>query len=366
VAKLVVGENDLYTKNKALAEQWHPTLNGALTPHNVLSGSGRKVWWICKAGHEWEAQISNRTIGGTGCRKCSRRNLRVAVGFKDLATVNPELAKQWHPTLNGKRMPQDVLPGSGQKAWWICKEGHEWEAVIWSRSKGSGCRECSGRSFLIVGSTDLATVNPELAKQWHPTLNGKRMPQDVLPGSNQKTWWVCKAGHEWEASVNSRSAGRGCPNCCVRFVGVTENAFREAFEKFSGFTFESTRISLIRESRSSNRAQIDMLNDDLKLVIEYDGEWTHGGDAPSGYSLERNIANDKETTEALSDIGYKIIRIREHGFRDALPFIPMNLKYDSEVFQIQYKSFGKDKDDIEELVQRTIAEKEEWFKVQAP
>jgi hypothetical protein len=59
----------------------------------------------------------------------------------------------------------------------------------------------------------LQTVNPELAKQWHPTKNGGLTPNDVTKGSNKKVWWYCENGHEWEASIANRTKGNGCPNC---------------------------------------------------------------------------------------------------------------------------------------------------------
>ncbi|MDR1674203.1 MAG: zinc-ribbon domain-containing protein, partial [Oscillospiraceae bacterium] len=33
---------------------------GELTPDYVTAGSGRKVWWICANGHEWQTRIANR------------------------------------------------------------------------------------------------------------------------------------------------------------------------------------------------------------------------------------------------------------------------------------------------------------------
>ncbi|MBF0217854.1 MAG: zinc-ribbon domain-containing protein [Candidatus Omnitrophica bacterium] len=44
---------------------------------------------------------------------------------------------------------------------------------------------------------NLLLVNPSLAKEWHPTKNGKLTPKDVTPGSDRKVWWQCKKGHEW-------------------------------------------------------------------------------------------------------------------------------------------------------------------------
>ena len=48
----------------------------------------------------------------------------------------------------------------------------------------------------------LAVTHPELAKQWHPTLNGDLTPFDVIPGTSKKVWWKCEKGddYEWEAS----------------------------------------------------------------------------------------------------------------------------------------------------------------------
>ena len=61
----------------------------------------------------------------------------------------------------------------------------------------------------------LADLFPEVAAQWHPTKNGDRLSGDVKPKSSRKVWWSCPAApdHEWEATVASRSSGRGCPFC---------------------------------------------------------------------------------------------------------------------------------------------------------
>lgn len=63
-----------------LAEEWHPTKNGALTPEQVVAGSRQKVWWRCLKipSHEWPAAPVDRTQGGpyflgSGCPVCSRR-----------------------------------------------------------------------------------------------------------------------------------------------------------------------------------------------------------------------------------------------------------------------------------------------------
>ena len=64
----------------------------------------------------------------------------------------------------------------------------------------------------------LAITHPEIAKEWHPTKNDTLKPTDVTAGSNKKVWWICEKGHEWEASIANKTAGRGCPYCSNKKV----------------------------------------------------------------------------------------------------------------------------------------------------
>ena len=208
----VCNNNCLFTINPELSKQWHPTKNGNLTPVDVVAGSRKKAWWICKRGHEWEATIYHRSRG-LGCPYCSGQRV---CEDNSLQAVNPNLAKEWHPTKNGTLTALDVTSGSGIKVWWICKEGHEWDAVIQSRNKGIGCPYCSG--YKHSEDNCLQAVNPNIAKEWHPTKNSSLTPSDVAPGSSKKAWWVCEHGHEWDAAISSRNKGHGCPYCAGQRV----------------------------------------------------------------------------------------------------------------------------------------------------
>ena len=124
-----------------IADEWHPSKNGDLTPEEISAHNNKKVWWKCSKGHEWQAIIENRTKDGNGCPYCSGR--RAIPGENDLATVYPQFAKEWHPTKNGGLMPQTVKSRSSKKVWWICGEGHEWPAIIRNRvQSNSGCPVC--------------------------------------------------------------------------------------------------------------------------------------------------------------------------------------------------------------------------------
>lgn len=201
-------ENCLSTTHPKLAAEWHPDKNGDLTPGMVTQGSYKKVWWRCQKGHDWYALISSRSKGNS-CPYCSNQ---AACKDNALSILFPKLASEWHPEKNSKT-PDNVVSGYSKKVWWRCSKGHEWEASPSQRSRlGSGCPYCSG--LRATAETCLEAKNPELATQWHPEKNGSLTAQDVTANSKRIVWWYCANGHEWQAPVGARSAGRyRCPLC---------------------------------------------------------------------------------------------------------------------------------------------------------
>lgn len=223
---IVPGVNDLATRSPALAMQWDAEKNGALRPDAVAPGSIRKVWWRCERGHSWSAAISSR-VSGCGCPVCMGQ--RVEEGFNDLATAEPDIAAQWHPTRNGVLTPQQVTVSSNRSAWWTCPRGHVYRAVIAQRTNGKkGCPYCAGRKVL-VGFNDLAYTRPAVAAQWHSTLNGALTPQQVTAGSHRKAWWQCGEGHVWKANIGSRTGRRpsGCPVCAGRVSAAQVHRYEQ-------------------------------------------------------------------------------------------------------------------------------------------
>ena len=207
-------ENSLLFSNPFLASQWNYEKNGKLKPEHFLTGSAKKVWWICQNNHEWNATIVSRNMGN-GCPYCS--NQKLLQGYNDLQTVNPVLAKEWNYEKNGELTPSNTLSNSHKNVWWICSKGHEWKTSVNHRNSGTGCPYCSGL-YVIKGETDLQTVNPTLANEWNYEKNNDLTPFDVSSQSEKKVWWKCSKGHEWQSTVNHRSNGRGCPYCSGRKV----------------------------------------------------------------------------------------------------------------------------------------------------
>jgi hypothetical protein len=182
--------NSLASLFPEAAAQWHPLLNGDLTPNDVVAGSKRKAWWKCPKGpdHEWQAVISSRTYARHGCPMCSGNVLSVT---NSLAARYPEIAAQWHPTKNGDLKPDRVLWGSGRSYWWLCDRGagHEWRASPNRRTEprqrtaSRGCPFCTvyPRSIVeIVVACELATVLPFDVRRHSLVAASRRLDCDMV------------------------------------------------------------------------------------------------------------------------------------------------------------------------------------------
>ena len=55
--RVLVGYNDLTTTHPNLIKEWDFEKNKNINPSEVGKGSEKKVWWLCKRGHSWNAAI---------------------------------------------------------------------------------------------------------------------------------------------------------------------------------------------------------------------------------------------------------------------------------------------------------------------
>ena len=155
---LLRGFNDLQSQNPELAKKWHPTKNGSLRPWQVILGTERKVWWRhyhrqTKTWHEWISRVSSMNKGTSKtCPICDGK--QVLVGFNDLKSIRPEIAKQWDYNRNVLR-PEQVMYGSGKLAYWkhhhkTKKEWHTWRAVISRQLVPGQCPKCHPGGFDLL------------------------------------------------------------------------------------------------------------------------------------------------------------------------------------------------------------------------
>ncbi len=135
--RVLKGFNDLKTTHPELSEEadnWNP--------ETVSFGSNTIKNWKCKNEHSWKATPNSRSNQNSGCPYCS--NNMVMVGFNDLNTTHPLIAKQafgWDP--------KSVTFGSNVKKKWKCSEGHIWtiSPSVRTGKTGSNCPACSISGF---------------------------------------------------------------------------------------------------------------------------------------------------------------------------------------------------------------------------
>ncbi len=149
--RVATQDNNLTITHPELTKQWHEC--NVLKPDDVTPGSQDMVWWRCPVmadkGHIWQDTVRHRTAGNRNCPFCS--NHRVDI-YNCLAATHPWLVEEWNFNKNVDVTPYTITYGHAKKIWWICKEKrHEWQAVAYSRSKGSNCPYCKGRYLFYRG-----------------------------------------------------------------------------------------------------------------------------------------------------------------------------------------------------------------------
>ncbi len=134
-----------------------------------------------------------------------------------------ELLSQWDAEKNLSLTPDSVTFGSRKRVWWMCPNGHSWQAMVYTRSEGTGCPYCTGRKA-SPEQNSLAKQLPALAAEWDDEKNAPLTSQDVTTGSHKLVWWRCQKGHSYRSAVKTRVQGSGCPYCAGKNVLPEENS----------------------------------------------------------------------------------------------------------------------------------------------
>lgn len=212
-----------------------------------------------------------------------------------LDATHPELFSEWHP--DNPPMSSTSL-GSSKKFKWVCGEGHVWDQSPNSRLAGvrkngrpTGCPFCSGLRA-ISGETDLATLYPQVASEWHP--DNELSPSEVKPFSNRRVQWLCQYGHSWITTVSSRTGKLSrCPDCSSKGVSNIEVHLLCSLSRFGE----------VRHQEVVRGGYTDALMPSLRIIVEYDGVFYH-----------MNIRDrDTRRTEEFLEEGYTVLRLREVG-----------------------------------------------------
>ena len=283
---IILGYNDFATVMPSIAKEWHPTKNGDLTPQDVTVGSNKKVWWLCEKGHEWKTSVVHRS-NGNRCPKCFGESktsfpeqaiffyfrqvttaynryliepkteidiylpeYRIGIEYDGAYFHKGDAARQREKHKQEKlnllsiilvrvREIEDqasdytIYAKNGANDDELTKTIKDLLSLVCRIAKTSlnvdiNVRRDRSKIYeqyvLSEKENSLAVANPKLASDWHPSKNREMLPEYVSANSNKKVWWICEKGHEWEATVNSRSRGAGCPYCAglCAIVGIND------------------------------------------------------------------------------------------------------------------------------------------------
>ena len=311
--KVLSGFNDLATTNPLMIKYWHPIKNLPLKPETITRGYGHKLWWTCSEDHEYQTLASNRIATGDKCPYCSGKKL--VSGVNDFAAKNPHLISQW--SAKNKLKPTEVSYQSNQKVWWVCEEGHAWEAIISNRHKGTGCPVCAGHR-LDVGVNDLASLYPEIASEWHPTRNEQIEPKDVTAGVSRSFWWKCEQGHEYSAHIRDRVLGDGCNKCYRLGLPSGTTSLAEAYPLIAAqWDYVKNKDfdpSVVAQTSSKRVWWICDVNPEHSWVAAVSSRTSNGTGCPICWKSSSTSKAEKEIGDFLEKLG----EIPVNGDREVL------------------------------------------------
>ena len=132
----------------------------------------KKLKWICKKGHVWEAVPASIIYNESWCAECAGR------GKKTINEMH-SLAQQ-----NGGKCLSEKYTNTSTKMKWICIDGHEWEATPRDISTGRWCPTCAKSFFFreeicrLTLETVFGVKFPKSYPDWLRTDEGSKLELD--------------------------------------------------------------------------------------------------------------------------------------------------------------------------------------------
>ena len=157
-------------------------------------------------------------------------------GFNDLATTDPDLAKEasgWDPTT--------VTSGSSRENFlWKCYLGHTWKSNVKNRTKGQGCPTCHIGGFDPNAPSFLYFL---IHTDWGMLQIGITNKPEIRLGTHQRLGWELielrgpMDGHltqQWETAIlrmlKAKGADLSNSNIAGKFDGYSEAWSKSTFD----------------------------------------------------------------------------------------------------------------------------------------
>ena len=194
-----------------------------LIPRYIFKCAGKKVWFNCNCGHEFEISLAH-VKEGKWCPYCVNQKLCENDNCQTCFTksfANHEKAEFWSDK-NIKTARQSFL-NSNLKCWFNCpipECNHEFETSLRCIvQSGRWCPYCSNQKLCDDNNCQICFIKSfssyKKAKYW--SKRNDSSPRQVSKSTGKSFWFDCKCGHEFNSSLNSITRepnGSWCPYCC--------------------------------------------------------------------------------------------------------------------------------------------------------
>lgn len=324
----------------SLFKELHPDLTQELNQEYLIQNnmdiesitpfSNRRALWVCKkCGGNYFSTFASRSAG-RGCPYCSGK--RVLPGYNDLKSKFPVIAAEWDYEKNYPNGPDQVTPFSSKRVFWRCSLGHSFDMPISARtSQNQGCPYCGGKRVL-KGFNDLASKYPVLLEDWDYEKNAIK-PDEITFGSAKKAYWKCHiCGHEWAASVNTRTSGEGC-RICGNKRGA-EKRVRTIVEK--GHSLKDMAPELLKEWDYEKNS---FLPEEVAYTSSKRAYWI----CPKGHSYDLCISDKYAQHQGCPYCAGKRVLKGFNDLESVYPDLIVDWDYDSNEMQPDEITFGSHK-----------------------
>jgi len=243
--KVLQGFNDLLTVNPPNLRYWDYDKNDkeGILASNYTPASKQNAWWLCDKGHHTYNSIVNVINRKTACFECMedkkqasadavarikkrqevyakrRERVKARQEFIMLAKQKALLEKQkryitiiepfWDYDENQKKGFKLENVSLQRVYCWKCSNGHKWKADLGSILNNPKCPECT------IEENSISKKYPYLADVYDTEMNGGIPPEKCLALDAKYSWWTCRKGHTFIATIASaaKHKERGCMYC---------------------------------------------------------------------------------------------------------------------------------------------------------
>jgi very-short-patch-repair endonuclease len=203
------------------SSEWHPTLNGNVTPRQVSLNDNYKYWFSCRDCKHDILKALNNVAGGGWCSYCANQaicdNEDCKYCFDNSFASHPR-SKHWHPIKNRGILPRNIAKCTDTKYWFYCHGcKHDVALRISDVSNGQWCGYCTNRYRCSMDSCqycfDNSFASHPCSKYWHPTKNNCT-PRQVAISARDSYWFACPdCRHDISLPLHNVAAGQWCGYC---------------------------------------------------------------------------------------------------------------------------------------------------------